>query len=468
MTKSKKPSGSEPKPTSLEDGQPDKPGDSSPAERDEVSQQNAIFAKLSGERLSGGFIEINRRSINETTHSFLDNMPVENYVEGGGKNILKTVYGGGDYRLVAKSSRGVIVTSWSEKIDLLIPAKHPSMAAAAEPKSDFTSAIKELKDMMKPFLDKALAPPPAPVESGLKELMPVISAALARPEPRQDNEMFKLILEMQAKAEQRTERLLEKFAEKSEKGGRLKDQVEDLLALREAFESDAPAEKKNELIELVKALAPALLPLIQHGLANGAGMPAPILEPQPQITERSATVTPQPKPDDSMNPQMSFILQNFRRSAIEAARNGEEAIEFATGVLRFVPPDMLPRVFGIANADDWYTQIFKDDPEAMKFLEFMTAMRNAILARSVVFVAKAQKKANTEAANTAKSIVTSLNKTFHNYLYNETDPDNWTELFSDSGIDAAWLEQLRVALDALLNGDAGAAAEDAGAKTTGT
>lgn len=462
-------------PTSLEDGddgedKKDVAGKKlSPLERAEIEQQEKVLALLAKHRDTGAYLEVSVKEPGKMEWEFLDTVPIDTY----NVKSFSERFGGGSYRLIAKTDRNQFISTWYVSVSKSIVPVRANSATAVAPgaKSELAEMMKEFRETMKPLVDRALAPV-TPTTSTLAEIMPLMVASVSRPEPKQDNELFRMMMEFQTKSEERVTRMIDKMSEK------MQTPKEDtfaligkVLELKEQFGGDAPEEKKNEMLEFAKAFGPSVVQAVQHYLSQNRTAPQPATRIAQPATAASAAngaasgtppgenqpIEVQPT-EENMNLKLEFMLAQFKSSAMAAARKGKDAVDFASNTLDLVPEEFWPKIFAAANSEDWFTQIFKNDSEAMKQLPWITEMRNAMLARMVVWVARAQWIAQTDPTESARAIVTAMAKNFHDYLFNETSAENWSNLFADAQssaqpFDAAWLESLRIAIDNLLGGD---------------
>lgn len=464
-------------PTGLEEGDEDDKKDVagkklSPLERAEIEQQEKVLALLEKHRDTGAYLEVSVKEPGKMEWEFLDTVPIDTY----NVKSFSERFGGGSYRLIAKTDRNQFISTWYLSVSKsIVPVRaNSAIPAAAGAKSEVAEAMREFKETMKPLIERALAPV-APTTSTLAEIMPLMVASVSRPEPKQDNELFRMMMEFQTKSEERVTRMIDKMSEK------MQAPKEDtfaligkVLELREQFGGDAPEEKKNNLLEFAKAFGPAAVDLVRHYLSQNRSGPQPAQRiAQPAAGARSdnaangaaaATPAAESQPievqsnEEDMNLKLQFMLSQFKSSALAAARKGKDAAEFASNTLDLVPEEFWPKIFAAANSEDWFTQLFKNDAEAMKQLPWITEMRNAMLARMVVWIAKAQFIAQTSPEESAAAIVKAMAKNFHDYLLNETEETNWAMLFQDvqssaQPFDLAWLESLRIAIDNLTGGD---------------
>lgn len=457
----------------------------SPLEQDELAQQGKVLAILEKHRETGSYLEVSCREPGKMDWDFLDIIPLESY----NLKFFSDRFGGGAYRLIAKTDRHNFITTWFVNVSKSIqPVRGTAAQPAAAAQNEVAAAMREFKETMKPLIDRALAPQ-SPQESGLKELTPIITAALARPEPKNDSmEMFKYLAEMQQRSEARFEKMMEKLAEKKEPPrDKFRDALEEKMVDQLLEGGSDKDDKKGSFFErMAEALAPAVAPLLQQMVSGNGQFQNQQRQLQPAAVRSAGTgaaattepikVTPTTEPaiNDEMNIQLKFMLAQFKTAALKAAENGQDAAEFALTTLGMIPENYHAQIFSAANADDWFNNLFASDPKATKYLEFMTEIRNTLLAQSVVFVARANVAQNASATETAKVIIASLSKSFHEYLFNETHKENWSILFKSATfvprgvesdplpIPADWLETLRIAIDNALGGEekpAAAAAE---------
>ncbi len=94
-----------------------------------------------------------------------------------------------------------------------------------------------------------------------------------------------------------------------------------------------------------------------------------------------------------------------------------------------------------------------NDPNATTHLQWLLDMRNMILERWLVVDAVKAYGATprAEPAAYAAAFLDKSSVSFHEHLWDMTDPEDWKQAFVLHDVDAVWLEQLRAAFDKALD-----------------
>lgn len=420
----------------------------SPMERDDVRQQNKILETLNSQRLSGGYVEIHRRAMHESNYGFLDTVPVESF------NLpsVKKLFGGGEYKFCAKTSRNQIVTTWCDKIDLRIPPTYPGeeKKEQAAPQLDVPALIGAVTEAIRSNLpekkDDSL------IVEMLRQNGEIVKAAMARPEPKEAG------AGRLDRLEALVEKLIDKLADRpASREKSLRDQIEDFQAVQEIVGGNG--EKKGSFVErLGEGIATGAAPLLQR-LLGGQPELMPGLQPALQAPSAISPAAPgpdtsragAPNPPTDMNPMLSAYLPQFRSAAIAAALKQKNPIEWVDSLFDTIPERFHPAIFRMANSDGWFATFFGSHIEAPKHIEWLKEMRDAILTRAMMVTVREISRQQVTPENCANHIIASFAPSFHDALFQLTDPESWAELFVLEEINPAWLEAVRVALDGILN-----------------
>lgn len=446
----------------------------SPRERARELEESEILKIFKTELGGGGFITFQRRHppSGQTQYSHLGgSMPVDSFSIAN----VATIYGGGDYIAKARSSAGQFAQEVRFSVDHSITPKNPMASQAdktpAAPPVDIAAIIREIR---------ASQPPP----QNNSEIVELAKAAMARPEPKGETaaviEMIKEIREDARKAEDRFFKILEKMNERNAPppAPSLREQLEEARELLDLLGGDRGPDKGDSFWkDLGRGAAEALGPLIKNHFAGAApalmgalpsaGVPVAVTaapasfpphpDPQPAAAvnghagEPAHTETAAAAAPADMNISMQFFLTQFRKQALDAGRRGKDAFDFVDTVIGLVPAEMLPKVFGLAQSDNWFASIFGTEPEAMKHLAFLTKLRAAVLLKAFVLHAQYFAAVKKPAEETARAFLAWAPREFDDELFATTDAENWALAFEGVALDPAWLEQLRAAVSVALD-----------------
>lgn len=423
--------------------------------------------------MAQGTITLSRRAIGETQFGYLADVPADVFSQ----EMVRNVYGGGDYIAQGKKADRTFAGRFTFKIDYSIPAKYPGAEKkAAEQREDRTP---EIINAVTAAVQKSLPPPAPPQDNTL------LLALLAQQQAQQaqQGELMKALLLQRAQApdpalaELRAElRALKDAAGNKGPGQSLASQIKDYIALQEIIGGGAgngggdSEEKPDRLMQLATALAPALLPGLAKLLGGGAAAaPQPVQAIQPAIAAATSEpvlpagarpsaeakpIIPTPNDSDPMtNPLVALYLSRFRSLAIKAAAKGQSAADWVGFMLDSLPDDaekkLLRQIFTLANAEDWFAKIFAADAAATRHMQWLLDMRNAVLTHAFVFqmTANYHSAPPVEPEAAARGFLGTVSPSYLDTLYDLTDPEAWADTFKDSGIDGVWLEKLRVVFE---------------------
>lgn len=439
------------------DGAPT-PDTRSPMERERERQENTLVELIKAAGMTDGIVALKRRAVNETDFGHLAEMSTAVFSE---ENVRK-IYGGGDYRAQFKTSTGTFAGNYSFKVDYSIPSKFPNAASKPddERREDRTP---ELVTALTAAMKSAMPPPAPPPDNSImlkfiemqgQQITALLTSRSAAPDP--------------ALAELRAEIRALKENGGGNKRGKLRDEIEDMMAImdltggRGGGGGDAP-EKPDRVTELIRALAPAVAPMVARMMGGPMPDPAqlaamngaqPLLAAGQPLATQPATQPGQTTQPDDMNIFLKPFIGEFRRVAILAASKGRDAFEWADAKLDDIDPRFHPAIFQLANAENWFAEMFGGDPTANAHVAWLLEMRNAILTR--FFVADVTNAFHAapaaDPAPYAAQFLDRVSVSFHERLWDLLDPEAWKQTFANSVATGAipntdWLEKLRVAFE---------------------
>lgn len=381
--------------------------DPTPADRDESDQEKKILSLLKNEQLANGTIALKRRAVNESQFGHLTELPVENF----SVELVAKLYGGGDYRAIARTSRNTIVTNFAFKVDYAIPAKHPNAPApgtppAPESKTDLPALIAAVRTAIGPAGGGGGDTPILVAMIGMMQAVSVESskanAAAAAEQAKANAELMKALLN-QGKGGSQDSVLLQRISDlerelKSNRGG-LKDFAETVAVIDSIRGDKSDDDKPSPFERTLTKIAEAVAPIIQAKLgmpqpqrrtlaaatpANGA-TPGAARSTLAGATEAAAPVETNPQAtqleniENQMTSLMVVLFQQFKPRAIQAAEEKKDPEEFTMGLLSLVPPTYEDSIYKAAAADNWFENLFGNDAAAEKHREFLTKVREVIV-----------------------------------------------------------------------------------------
>lgn len=447
------------------DGAP-APDNRSPMERAAEKEETAILELLNSEQVNDATIELKRRGVAQTVFAHLAEIPAKGFSQEN----VKRIFGGGDYKARVRFAKsGNFGPQFDFTIDHSIPSIYPMPAKAADPsREDRTpELVNALSAAFKSALPAVPAGPDALTLQLIKSQGEMLQALLLRApvQPATDPALLDLLKETRAE--------LRALREAPRGGDSFMAEIKKFQTLSELFGSngaDNPPAPVDFKMKLVEVLGPAFAPLIANMLTNGAAGAAvaaqPALMPAAAANPNPAADPNQPATD--MNPLFKVFLAQFRSLALVAAAKGRNAYEWADSKLDDIGAQYHPQIFALANKDDWFAQIFGADPGASAHRDWLFAMRNAILTRAFVGHVRANAAAvpRPDPAALAAQFVDSVSESYLDTLSELVGtPAMWERLWvsadpATAPIDAAWLEQVRVAFeDELFEDDTPTAAE---------
>ncbi len=447
------------------DGAPE-PDRRSPMERAAEKEEMAILDLLNGEQVNDATIELKRRGVAQTIFAHLVEIPAKGFSQEN----VKRVFGGGDYKARVRFAKsGTFGPQFEFTIDHAIPSIYPTTTKTADTSRE--DRTPELVTALTAAMKSAMPPPPPAPDNSL--LMLLIKqqgeqtlAMLTRPAPSADAALTAQLAELRAEL-----RSLKENGGGNRGGGDFQKTLENarmLIELTGGSGGDTPA-APDRVSELIKALAPAVAPLVQRmlgapgadpatmPLANGAQPLLPAGAVAGTGTARTVTATTENQPVEDMSVLVQLFLPEFKRLAMQAAAKGRDAFEWADSKLDDIDPKYHDEIFKLANAEDWSAKLFGPEVAASPHFAWLLEMRNAILTR--MFVADVTNAAKTnppvDPTAYAGAFLDRASVSYHDALFNLTDPEAWKQIFEPyaAGLDAAWLENVRLAFEKELGAD---------------
>lgn len=421
----------------------------------EASEEIKIRDILEGQAASGGKIYLQRRKITDADYFRIGHMPVENFTI----DLVQEIYGGGDYKGQVMSSTGRLVKGIAFKIDHSIPYKHPSQKHEdkKESSADLVRAVREAM------------PDAGARDGGMAQIMPLLIQMQQSSDAR-----FEAMLERMNKPQGESKiielLLTSTLAEKKTSTRELVETMQLMKRLQGGKDGDGEDEEPKTGLDLMmekigKLVGPMIEGMIASKMAGGQTQPALTagndlaIGSQEQIqTEQTKTETP-----DMM---IRMMMNQFRSAAVQAARGNKDPFQWTQSMLEMVPADKHQAIFQMANAENWFATIFGNDPDATKYLEFMTQVREAVLTTAfATFTMDAVAKKET-APNWVEKITKWISPSFHQALLEMAEDDPfWTDMFGDDYVaNAVWLEEVKKLLIEKLGGGEPANGTAAGKK----
>lgn len=448
----------------------------SPMERAAQKEEEAILDLLNSEQVNDATIELKRRGAAQTVFAHLAEIPAKGFSQEN----VKRIFGGGDYKARVRFAKsGTFGPQFDFTIDHSIPSIYPAVAKVAT-ETQREDRTPELVTALTAAMKSAMPPPPAAPDNSLLMLLikqqgEQMLAMHNRPAPAPDAGLAAQLAEL--KSELRS--LKENGGGNRGGGDSFQKTLENARTLIEltggGSGSDAP-EKPDRVSELIRALAPAVAPLVQRLMGAPAADPnagSPANGAQPLLPagavagtgpERTVSANPN-QPTEDMSVLVQLFLPEFKRLAMQAAAKGRDAFEWADSKLDDIDPKYHDAIFKLANAEDWSAKLFGPEVAASPHFAWLLEMRNAILTR--MFVADVTNAAKTnppvDPAAYAPAFLDRVSVTYHARLCDLLEPEDWSEIFSPyvADFDAAWLEQVRLAFEKELFEDEPAPAAEA-------
>lgn len=464
MAKSKKPSVANPGDDSPE---PDK---RTPFERAAEESEQKIVDMLKKEEFGDAVIELSRRSVTSTIFSHLAELPVA----GFSQEMVRKVFGGGDYRARVRKNTGGFGPQWPFSIDHSIPSIYPNAKKPEEEKPmDRTPEI--ITAVTAAVKSSLPAPPPPPDNSILVKMMELMMVNRA---PAVDPNVAAL-----AEAVRSLKDDIRDLKNRSENGGgdsfskmvSMSAKIDEMVARRMdsmgggGGDGDAPkTDWKEKLLDIFGPVAAAMVMKGMNIDPNGTQQLTPEQQAQlqqmiqqqqpaallPAAAQPGATATPV-KPVTDMTPLFKIYLIEFRRLALQAATKGRDAFEWADAKIDDIDVKYHDKIFELANKETWFAEIFGADAAATTHYAWLLDMRNMILTRWLVadVVKSYGTNPRPEPAAYAAAFIDRSSVSFHDELFNLThadETDNWKQAFVLHDVDAVWLEKLRAEFEKLL------------------
>lgn len=365
-------------------------------DRDAAADVESVLKKMRTEGGQGAYFVLKRRPLGEMTYAHVTKIPVDTFTE----DMVKDLYGGGDYFAVGKSGNHEFVKSYYFTIDKSIPPKNPEAQRAAEaaavkppPAPDASAIVKDVLTQLLPMIKPAPAADNSAVMVAMIQAQSATNTAIfqamagmmkggGRGEP--DAAMAAQLARLEAK--------LENVANQKAHRSGISDMREVFEFVREIEGERDPEKKKGMLAELFEGAGPAIKQL----LAGAAPLGVPSLDRQTRVDAAPAsppvTETPQPPAGAAPGPvapadpaaAMEILFQRsmlaFAEKAIMAAKFGMSPEDFAdkaeVEIDSKLPAAYGDKIFAIVSAADWFQTIFGRQPEAEAHREWLTKLRD--------------------------------------------------------------------------------------------
>lgn len=364
-----------------------------PDEGEDANDEDEIRRVFGGNDLSGGYIRILRRPPGEIEFVYCDKIRTGSFdIEH-----LKKLYGGGTYRLTAFNARGKYVTrkelsiderikgeldeklrqrpesqgaTVRETINLAKELQLPPPAPAAPPREDntmiMTLLIKSMEAqaaaqaqstqvMIAALTANQRQAAPASHGMELKDLLPLITIMLQRPEGAKPPSVMELVTA--------------------------------LKGIKELTEGDD--EPKGVMDNITE-----MLPALMGGMAMMRGQPAPapaappppiraqVLPPRP----KAAVPAPVPELEDGEEEELGEDEespvqkpQGMADIVIDAARRNAKPEFYAEMVVDMTPAPQVAIVKSVLTGEAWFAQLFGGYPDAAQLRPWLEQLRTHVL-----------------------------------------------------------------------------------------
>lgn len=379
-------------------------------EREEQREQEQILENMRQLGGAGSYLRIERKKPNEAEFAVIvPRAPLENYADATKlEEYLLSTFGGGDYKIQGRTSKGAIVKQYALKIDHSIPAKNPA-EKLPEKKEDSAATVKEIIAGLVPLLKPAQPQDNSAMILAMLQSQTQMAIENAKAQSQMMTTMFTAMNSNRGPDPalqtllNRIERTMEKLSDvqnsPKEKSGAA--ELLELLEVIDRVRDSAPEEKKGMFAQLGEALAPVVkqfagaapltaAPSLEAG-TNGAAAPAspralPAAEAAGTVIETTATATTSPPP---MN---FFVQQALRTVAANALAQAEKtanlsaeakqtaAEDFGQGIADQIPPAYEEQVEAALTDANWLAKFFNNDPRAQMHAAWLGQVRDVILA----------------------------------------------------------------------------------------
>lgn len=380
----------------------------------------------------GGYVRIYRRMPREANFNQLTKAIA---LDQFSTDWVFETYGGGEYQVKAYGEKHRLIKQMNWTVDPSIPSKSPdSPAPAASGSTDVAAIIRAAKEGRED--DRSSGQDLTPLIAVLlKANSDMMSSMAARNNNGGDNKFMELLL---------TKALADKPASSLDEVMRLHQMLEKAKKGEDLEEKPEKSMIESIIERVLEGIQPILM--AKFGGGNGAAAPVQLQSAPGKITVPSMRTVQPASSETEMDPAVS----QFRSAILQAANQKKDPFQWSESMLGFIPQSYHPKIYGAANSDEWFENMFGKTPGAdvTKHIEYLSEVRNSILTIAFANSALASVEAKKDPAGFASEF-----KAWACPSYNEelgmmvTEDDFFNELFSlKYEENKEWMDKLKTAL----------------------
>lgn len=328
---------------------------------------------------AGAMLTVHRRGPNETKFSWCCECPVKDF----SPNYLANVWGGGDYKLVARRSNGTIAKNFppisiAKEIEGEMQKRerlHPTQPANGTP---------ELLAMMKTLLEKTDRPPSTDSQGLItyakdnqalmvtmmmeqQKTLATIMSGNSRPDTTV-KDMLTLLIPLAVAFINRP----------TEKNAPMRDLVETVRAVKELSNGESGGgEKKDWLDKTLEYGGPALGSLLGTLMGGRGQQPAPVAQ-IPEQNMQTQTEQNQPIIPDEYK-ALAATLKMYLPIIVRMAEKGGDVEVTAEVLESSVDPEVFEQLLGLLRQDNWWDILFAHYEQLVPYREWFSQLRDCLL-----------------------------------------------------------------------------------------
>lgn len=352
-----------------------------PSDAVDEEEMKKIEQFLKDTELAGGSIRLERKGPSDSSYQYCTKIRVD---DGFDLDLIKRVWGGGDYKAKTFRSNGQMYKSFTFSIDYRIKGSM-DMAGSTTPATDDTKSLVALAQIMKP-------------DSSQNNMLVKFMEQSAN----QSNQMMTMFMAMSQQSQQQMMTMMTAMATAmggnktggdvaalipvltaminrpipavtSEKGSNLVELIEAMKAMKElAVPGSVPPEKEEESVfdKIIKYGGPVLAAILTRQpiqMPDASGQAAPLQLPPPG--------GPAPAPSGQLPPEFTMYVNMILGAATKNADTGTYV-----GLIADNLDDQQSTILcGILQQPDWIQKLAETDRRVLNFVPWFTKLRNELL-----------------------------------------------------------------------------------------